>query len=82
MDTNDIQDQLESDGNVEVLVGLDPDTDSDENKLELYMGDDGDVLKSVGFDICRVLMTTELLKELVHTEPVWIDYIEGTELGD
>jgi hypothetical protein len=80
MDTNDIQRELQSEGEVEVLVGLNQDMDSDAKKLDLYMGDDGDVLKSVGFDILRVRMTSELLEELVQTEPVWIDYIEGTEL--
>lgn len=82
MDTNDIQWELQSEGEVEVLVGLNQDMNSDAKKLDLYMGDDGDVLKSVGFDILRVRMTSELLEELVQTEPVWIDYIEGTEINN
>ena len=79
MDTLDIQGPLNdpSVSEIEVLIGLEDGTSKE--KLEAYMGDDGNVLKTVGFDIYRVRIDCSCLEECVLHKPPWIDFIENTD---
>jgi len=62
------------DAEVEVLVGLDEDESSD--RLDLYCGDDGEIINETGFNICRTRMTVSCLRDLTIGGDGWIDYIE------
>lgn len=63
-----------NDAEVEVLVGLDEDESSD--RLDLYCGDDGEIINETEFNICRTRMTVSCLRDLKIGGDVWIDYIE------
>lgn len=61
MDTLDIEGVLDdpSVSEIEVLIGLEDGTS--EEKLAAYMGDDGEVVKAVGFDIYRIRVGCDCL---------------------
>lgn len=62
------------DETVEVLVGLNEDEGTE--RLELYCGDDGEVINETGFNICRTRMTVSCLRDLTIGGDGWVDYIE------
>jgi len=59
---------------VEVLIGLKENVS--EKKLELYCGDDGTVLNDAGFNIYRVRLTVECLRDLKVGGDQFVEYIE------
>lgn len=59
---------------VEVLVGLSESGSVDD--VDAFCGDDGTVLSTSGFDICRVRLTVECLQEVVMGADKWVDFVE------
>jgi hypothetical protein len=59
---------------VEVLLGLKENVSV--SKIETYCGEDGTVIKTSGFGICRVKLTINCLQDLVNGAEAWVEYIE------
>lgn len=62
------------DEEVEVLVGLNEDESAE--RLDLYCGDDGEIINETGFNICRTRLTVSCLRDLTVGGEGWIDFIE------
>lgn len=67
-------DDYEDDAVVEVVVGLSENGSSE--VISKYCGNDGTVLRETEFDICRVRVTIDCLRELKVGGDAWIDFIE------
>lgn len=81
METENIQPILDDDSirTIEVMFGLPKDTNKD--KLEAYLGEDGRILDDSGFDLYKVRLTTDCLEGLTELRPDWIDFIEHPGSG-
>lgn len=76
MDTIGLDNLLEKpdDETVEVVIGLDE--DESDTRLKTFCGDDGEIINTTQFNICRVRLTVECLKDLTVGGENWIDFIE------
>lgn len=78
MDTDeDVRRLVGQDSAIEVFIGLTEQEHS--SKLDIFMGDDGDIISCSTLAIARVKLTPSCLEDLLYAEPQWIDYIETTE---
>lgn len=69
LETHELQDE------VEVLVGVTEETPR--KRLELYCGDDGTIINDAGFNIYRLRVTVECLRDLKVGAEQFVEYIEA-----